>query len=201
MFSENISLNEFRKNCDKWKSKLNREEKEIIKKYTDTYHYEITEELLKLSYNIDYEIDDEIKSKINILDNALLKFTFDTNILVKRIEHIKKEDIANILTSINKTKIFYYPNYISTSIISNFDKYFSYNWNEDIFRIIIDAVVPKGTNCCFLDDELSYYPEEKEILILRNCTLKILEIDESQIKNNTIYIKGIFKQLKNLEVK
>lgn len=194
MFIENISLAEFREKTKTWKSNLTNEEKDIILKYSDLDYCDINEALLEQSKN-GIEIGKEIQYKINILDKALIKCTFDTNIKVQRVENVNKNSIFNIMKAIEKTKTFYYPNYISTSIDSSYSKTHQFNWDKNIIQIVIEAIIPKGTKCAFLDEELSYFPEEKEVLILRDCVLIILNIEDKIEEENKVYLKGIFKQL------
>ena len=188
MMNNNIDL--LKKTCEIWKKSLTNEEKEAIKIYSDDSK-DIN------SYLLENKTDDpEIEQLIETIDSALLKCESPCDLWITRIETFPKSELKIRLDSYTKSKMIKYPNFVSTSIKPNWEKEEkNLNFDTKKIQIIIKAKINKGTNCGYLDKDLSVFPSEKEILVLRNLTLFIKKIDYIE-QHNKIEIIGILDYMK-----
>lgn len=193
MFKNDINL--LKETCKKWKDTLTLEEKKAIKIYTDDSQ-DINSYLLENG-----DEDDRIFNFIKLIDSALLKYKLPCDLWITRVENFPINELKIRLELLKYTKMIKYPNFVSTSVKENWEKEdCNINLDKNTIQIIIKAKIEKGTNCGYLDEELSYMPEEKEILVLRNSTLFIMNLKYIE-EFNRIEILGILKNDRKKEEK
>ena len=88
------------------------------------------------------------------------------------------------LYDVNKDDIFYIPNYLSTSICTEFNYQPFYNNSSFIFKILIK----KESLNWLLINNYSYHDTEKELLIKRGSYLKVYKKEIESIKVFDVYV-------------
>ena len=172
------------KSFEEWVEKLTEDEKNAIFLYTTNAYKEINGYLRNENELVNYTIND-----IKLIDSALNKFILKNDIIVFRFENRELDKKEKILNLLKRRNYIFYSNFCSTSIdeieVDNKIKY-SLKSNNNVLIIKIKALVSKELKCAYIKN-LSEFPEENEVLVIRNVYLVIYHIKE---ENNIITIYG-----------
>jgi len=196
MLKLNIAKNE-------WERSLNLSEKKVFKYYTSDGYETINSQLLELGANGIIEgsenISPEDLKRIKILDGALSKFILPENITVFRGECRENIDIDTFERIHRQVKNFYYPNYMSTSLIETVavnrlaELDFLFNKTPKTF-CLMECDLEAGENAGYLGNSLSSIANESEILVMRNKNYIIKSFERINKNGRMILkIKGIIK--------
>lgn len=185
-----------------WKSKLSKEDKQILYEYSK-YLYEEVNDFLREDILYDDSFgsspdDFSLRNTIENIDEILDRFILNELILAYRNEYheVSIEDLYEYLQGLDKIV---YKNFVSTSITEEaFDRFFQIlkTRHPDSSFLRIKGHLNIGISCGFIDSTLSAMSDqEDEILIARNVTFYI---DESSIdinhSNKSVSINGDFRK-------
>lgn len=186
-----MTIEEYKNLFKVWKETLTEEEKSIIYEYSKFLYEDINESLLSK----EHFFIEPFLTEINLLDSALSKFTLPFSIEVYRAEEenefLSTEKIKEALDEIIE---FYheYPNFMSTSFSKKvvLERIESTNRSPNAVAFLHNINLPKGSNCGYLDNDLSCCPDEQEILIARGCFYIIDEVIINESYKNIVETKG-----------
>ncbi|MGL5984813.1 MAG: ADP-ribosyltransferase, partial [Cetobacterium sp.] len=174
-----------------WKDSLTEEEKRIIYEYSKFLYEDINDSLLsKENFFIE-----PFLTEINLLDNALSKFKLPFSIEVYRAEEenqfLSAQKIKEALDEV--VEIYHeYPNFMSTSFFKSvvLERIELTNRKPNSIALLHNISLPEGSNCGYLDDDLSCCPDEQEILVARGCFYIIDEVFINETHKNIVETKG-----------
>lgn len=174
-----------------WKQTLTEPEIEMFIEYSKFLSEDVNSALLtKDNFFIEPYLD-----KIKILDDALKRFKLPFSIEVFRADEENDILSANkIIETLEAVDEYYleYPNFISTSFNRDvvLERIVCTSRNPNNVALLHNITLPENSNCGYLDRDLSYFPEEKEILIARGCFYIIDEVFLNQTYKNIVETKG-----------
>lgn len=155
-------------NSEKWASSLTQEELNAMISYTDVAFKPINAYLNDNTFTI----RDEDKKIIPLISQAISKYK-----LLDPIRVYRGVGESEYLDIIKNGKLYTFSSFKSTSIDTSVTEYFS-GGKEKGKILIVD--VPIGSRGAYLES-ISIYPEEKEFLLDRNQSFRIISDDEYKL--------------------
>lgn len=142
---------------------MNKEEINIINKYTETDYEQINYSLRNTEED---KLDNDTKNKMKVIDKEISKNQVDKDIVVYRGVDAKDFDYYNYKDIITDSA------YVSTSFSQKIAKEFS-NYNNNPYMLKI--LVPKGTNALLIGTNTGLLFNEQELLLPRNLKYKVID--------------------------
>lgn len=115
----------------------------------------------------------QLEELVKNIDSSMSKYNLPKDSIVYR------GDSRLVYAEIKKGDIIKRSTYISTSISKNFSEDYAQK-NYANSYMLLEIHVPKGTPCIYVED-LSILPREKELILSRNLSYKVVELSENKI--------------------
>lgn len=158
-----------------WWTRLTSDEKLAIRWYRDHGYSSVADAIYKgvIDHAYDYQEDMErqlsVEETISLLDQAIGKSSFETDVVVYR--GLKDEGTVEYVNQFNVGDVFTINGFVSTTIGIHYAAVFSTLTRKAPYPVIMRIFIPKYTPAAYIsyDDN-----EEREVLLGRNRSFKVI---------------------------